>query len=184
MRQLVAHPAAALAALLVAVACGRQTRTAGTTTETVRIASVGKQPSMSIPTVSPTVPRTARIPAPIDRVWSVLPAVFDSLGIPVDRVDHQRRIIGTEGHRVRRRLGGVSLTRYLDCGSAQGAPSAESYEIHLVLLTELQGSASETTAATVMKATARPVNFAGEHSPCSTTGELEARIGRLITELL
>ena len=184
MPHLLIRSAVATAALLAA-ACASRGPTVSSTTETIRIGGVGAQPTTTLSTVSSTIPGATRVTAPIDRVWSVLPAVLDSLGIPVDRLDNATRVIGTDGHRLRRRLGGVSLSRYLDCGQAQGGPSAETYEVNLVVLTELQAAeAGATMAITVVKATARPVNFAGEYSPCSTTGELEARIGRLITELL
>lgn len=182
------HAAAvsALAALALA-GCASSPRSAPPVdhaTETVRVSGVGVQPGATLSTVSSVTPGVAKVLAPIDRVWSVLPAVYDSLGIPVDRLDQARHIIGNTGFKLRRRLGGVSLTRYLDCGSAQGGPSAETYEVTLSVLTELQPIEAGTSAATVVQATARPVTFAGEPTGCTSKGPLEQRIATLIAELL
>ncbi len=156
----------------------------GTRTETVRVGGVGAQQGTTMTTVSSVSPGVATVFSPIDEVWRVLPAIYDSLGIPVDRLDHAKHVIGNTGFRLRRRLGGVSLTRYLDCGHAQGGPSAETYEVNLSVLTELQPAQRGTTAATVVQATARPVTFVGEHTPCKSTGGLEKSIARLLGDLL
>ena len=155
-----------------------------TRSETVRVSGVGAQQGTTMTTVSAVSPGVARVLAPIDEVWRVLPAIYDSLGIPVDRLDHGQHIIGNTGFRLRRRLGGVPLTRYLDCGRAQGGPSAETYEVNLSVLTELQPAAAGTTAATVVQATARPVTFVGEHTPCKSTGGIEKSVEKLLGDLL
>ncbi len=52
--------------------------------------------------------------------------------------------------------------------------------IVLLSIVALSGCASSNTGATAVnttvQATARPVNFAGEHARCASTGALEARI--------
>ena len=114
---------------------------------------------------------------PIADVWRALPVAYDSIGIPVGKMDTLSRVVGNEGYKLRRKLGGVPLTRYLDCGQAQGFKSAETYEISLSVLTQLQPAGTgQTTAATVVQASAKPVNFAGEYSACESTGELEKRV--------
>jgi hypothetical protein len=155
-----------------------------TRTETVRVGGVGAQHGTTMTTVSSVSPGVTTIFSPIDDVWRVLPAIYDSLGIPVDRLDHAKHIIGNTGFKLRRRLGDIPLTRYLDCGQAQGGPSAETYEVNLSVLTELQPAARGTAAATIVQATARPVTFVGEHTPCKSTGGLEKSIARLLGDLL
>lgn len=149
-------------------------------TETVRVGGVGAQSTTVLATVATVAPGVAKILAPIDQVWRALPAVYDSLGIPVDRLEHDKHIIGNPGFELRRRLGGVALRRYLDCGQAQGGPSADTYEVTLSVLTELQPAEAGTTAATVVQATARPVTFAGERTTCKSTGEIERRVAELL----
>lgn len=156
----------------------------GTRIETVRVSGVGAQQGTTMTTVASVMPGVATVLSPIEEVWRVLPAIYDSLGIPVDRIEREKHILGNTGFKLRRRLGGVSLTRYLDCGDAQGGPSAETYEVHLSVLTELQPTASGTAAATVVQATARPVTFVGEHTPCKSTGGLEKAVAKLLGDLL
>src|SRR5690606_40865365 len=69
--------------------------------------------------------------------------IYESLGIPITRVDATSHIIGNEGLKVRRRLGDAPLTRYLDCGSGQGGPNADTYEVHLAVLTEAREAAPD-----------------------------------------
>ena len=152
-------------------------------TRTVRVSQ--PQGVTAITLVSAISPGVAQVAAPIDTVWRVMPAVYDSLGIAIDRLDHAQRVIGNPSFKVRRRLGGVPLTRFFDCGRAQGGPSAETYELTMTVLSELQsGTPGLTTATTTVRATARPVSFVGEGVVCSSTGKLEERIGDLIAAFL
>jgi hypothetical protein len=121
---------------------------------------------------------TNSIPFPVAQVWDALPVVYESLGIPVTRLDATKHVVGNPGFKRRRQLGSVSLARYLDCGRGQGGPSAETYEVHLTVLTEVQPAApaAGTTVATLVDAMAKPVTFSGEYVRCSSSGALEARI--------
>ena len=143
--------------------------------ETVRIVGPGRTIEL---TTSPAV--AARVEAvgyPLHQVWRVLPAAYDSLAIPVSSIDTANHIIGTSGIKLRRRLGNVPLTRYLDCGDSQGAPSAETYEIHLSIVTRVQPGASGTTrVATTIEASGKPVTLSGEYVRCSSTGALESHL--------
>jgi hypothetical protein len=112
----------------------------------------------------------------IDRAWQQLPSVYAELGIPVTERNNGARTLGNPGFKVRRRLEGVPLVRYLDCGRTQGAPSAETYEILLAIRTQLTADDGRTTVSTLVDAAARPVNFSGEYSACSSTGALEQQI--------
>lgn len=128
------------------------------------------------------------ISAPVEiapeHAWKLLRAVYDSLGIPVGRVDAAARIVGNAGVRVRRRLGTVSLTQYLDCGSTQGGPNAETYEIHLVLTTQVQpGTGGNSVVSTTVDAMARPVTFSADFFPCTSKGRLETRIVDVLRKL-
>lgn len=174
--------AVSLVSLLALTACAsrRAVSAVDHQTETVRVGGVGAQPTTVLATVATVAPAVSTILAPIDRVWRALPAVYDSLGIPVDRLEHDKHIIGNPGFELRRRLGGVPLRRYLDCGDAQGGPSADTYEVTLSVLTELQPTETGTSAATVVQATARPVTFAGERTACKSTGRLERRVAELL----
>ena len=41
--------------------------------------------------------RVSTIAVPLEKAWSVLPAIYDSLGIMADNVDPSRRVVGHSG---------------------------------------------------------------------------------------
>lgn len=132
-------------------------------------------------------PSSAIIAISQDKVWSALPAVFDSLGVQVTLTDPKQRIIGTEGLKVRVRLGGVALSRYFDCGTTQIGANADSYEILLTLLAQLKPAPANTTTIEVtVRARARPVAFRQAYSDCQTktTGRLDERLVELLRRQL
>jgi hypothetical protein len=121
-----------------------------------------------------------------DQVWSILPAIYDSLGIPVSSIDPSRRIIGNPGFKVHQRLGKTSLGRYIDCGRTQGFPSADSYDIYLSITTHVQSgkTQSSTTLSTMLEAAGRPMAFAGEYTRCGSLGNLESAINDAVRKKL
>ena len=117
----------------------------------------------------------------IDKAWLVLPAVYDSLGIPRSKVDRASYTIGNLGMQVRRRLGNVRLSKYLDCGTAQQGPSADSYDVNLSVTTQLQAEPTGATrVTTTVAAMAKPIMLSGEYSRCSSTGEIELQVHNLL----
>lgn len=114
--------------------------------------------------------------APAD-VWRVLPSVYESFTIPVNSVDSKTKVIGNNGYNIRRRLGSIPLPRLLDCGTTQGGPSAETYDVKFSILTEVRAAEGGGSAiATTIDAMGRPAAFSGEYVRCSSTGVLESRI--------
>lgn len=112
-----------------------------------------------------------------DRVWGVLPAVFDSLGIPIGTVDPVRRLIGNTGFKAHQRLGKTSLGKYIDCGKTQGFPSADSYDVYLTITTQVRPAEQGTAMlSTLVEAAARPMAFSGEYIKCSSFGVVESLI--------
>jgi hypothetical protein len=153
------------------------------TTETVRISGgAGATPHAAGGTaelsITPsTEAHTRTFAFPLDRVWGVLPAAYDSLGIPVTRLDPKDHVIGNPGFVVRRRLGKTHLGRYLDCGSTQGAPSVDSYDVNLSVISQAYSDAAGSTiVSTIVDARAKPVFASAEWSRCTSTGRLEAAI--------
>lgn len=171
---------AALLSLLALAACatgntasvaapGRQ--------ESVRIANTGANTSSSIQVVADNAaPVTTAIAAPIDVVWSALSAVYDSLAIPVTTRDAMSHTIGNSSLKLRRRLGTVRLSQFLDCGSTQGGPSADSYDMLISLVSSAQATGAGTLISTQLSAQGRPVAFAGEYVNCSSNGTLEKQV--------
>lgn len=115
--------------------------------------------------------------APVEQVWRSLPAVFDSLAIPIAMLDGRTHTIGTENAKVRQRLGKVALSRYLDCGTTQIGPNADSYQVFLTVFVTAGSGANGTTDLTItIDANAQPIAFSQAASHCSSKGVLEARI--------
>ena len=144
--------------------------------QTFRIPASSGGASTTLAITSSTTSSVKSVPATAERIWSVLPAVYESLGIPITDRDPAARTIGNTSYKVRRRLGDVPLSRYLDCGSTQGAPSAESYEIVLSVTTGLQAGTSDSTRVSItVSAMGRPVFLSAEYVRCGSTGGLEKR---------
>ncbi len=141
--------------------------------------------SSGLNVVAASTVSTQQIAASVDRVWKVLPAVFDSIAVPVGLVDPQGHTIGNRGLKIRGKLGKVGLARYIDCGTTQIGPNAESYDINLTVTAALRPTGEGATAMTVdVEASARPMAFAQDPIPCSTKGALEQRIKDLTTSLV
>ena len=117
------------------------------------------------------------LPAKLAAVWSVLPLVYDSLGIPVTMRDPNTGMVGNGGYDVRRLIGGTMVTRYFDCGEGRGGSSALSYDLFLTVLTHVTATPSgETKLSTSTVIRARPIANSGEWIRCETRGLLEQRI--------
>jgi hypothetical protein len=122
---------------------------------------------------------------PLDRVWHALPAVFDSLGVPINQLDPVHHVMGNSGFKVHKRLGNVALSKFIDCGSTQGFPSADEYDVSLSVLTQIEPDKSgQTSIATRIAAAGRPMAFAGEYTSCTTKGLLESSIADGVTRQL
>jgi hypothetical protein len=168
-------------ALVLTSACASSSTTPGAAapmTQTVRVASGSGNDRLNF-SGGGAGPTTHTLNASADRVWRVLPAMFDSIGVPVSTIDQAQKVIGNEGYKVRARLKNVNLSRYVDCGQTQIGPNADSYEVWLVLLVQVRPVAGSTTTSsltTTFQASARPVTFSQGYSNCTTNATLEKRI--------
>ena len=124
---------------------------------------------------------TTALNFPLEQVWKVLPVVMDSASIPIATLEPAKHLIGNSGFKLRQRLGKVSLSRYIDCGTTQIGPNADSYEVVLTVFVQAQAGASNTTNVTLsIDASAKPVSFNQAYSSCSSKGALETRLLDLI----
>lgn len=129
---------------------------------------------------------TGRFPiaATPDAVWAVLPGVYAELEIPVTTVVSSARRLGNPTHRVRRRLGGQRMSRFLSCGERLYQAVADTDNITLHLETVVSPAEGGALLTTVVEATARPIGVSGHPINCTSTGALEQRIVELIQEKL
>jgi hypothetical protein len=115
----------------------------------------------------PSVDESAStIAFPITQVWRVLPLAYDSVGLVVTAMDAAVHLIDNGGVRLSRQLGGVPLSRYIDCGSVR---------------TQLRANDSAATSViTEVQAMGRPAAFSQDYSRCSSTGKLESQLAAAI----
>src|SRR5262245_37997230 len=147
------------------------------TPEVVRV-QTGSGATMTTSTMpnSPN-PQGGVVGYPIDRTWTVMRAVYDSLGIPVAVFEPTSGTIGNANLRLKRRLGDVALSKYINCGNAQGFPSADTYEVSLSVITYARPDASGGTAlTTTVGGDARPITISGEPVRCTSLSTLEAKV--------
>jgi hypothetical protein len=144
----------------------------------------GSGNNIAIGAVATANANTSTVGYPLTSVWRDLPAVFDSLSIPIGTLDPAHHVIGNSGFKPRHRLGRTPLSRYIDCGSAQAMPSADTYDIQLSVLTQAQPADSGTTVSTTVDAVGRPVETAGDYIHCSSKGVLEPLIVKMLTARL
>ncbi|MBI3791597.1 MAG: hypothetical protein HY275_12065 [Gemmatimonadetes bacterium] len=158
---------------------GRGPATSGSTVyDRTRVDVVGKQEMV----VDMTVARQRFVSAttigkPIDQVWGVLPEIWTALGLSAEGISSSEHRLVTGNMRIRRQLGGVSLSRFLDCGRTAMGPNADSYFITLKVETILVSAGSNTIVQSALVATGEGTGNGGSTTHCSTTGELENRIG-------
>jgi len=171
--------------LMVAVAGCASTNTTSQTTppvETLRIQ--GATGATMVSTVHEAAANGGLVPFDIDSAWVALPSVYDSLGIAVTTIDTKNRVMGTPSVKMRRRLGTVPMSKYLNCGSTQGGPSADTYELILSVLTTLRREGQGTMVLTTVEGQGRPITLSGDFTRCASTSALEARIVELVNARL
>lgn len=172
-----------ICAALAGCASGSAGSPGSPTMETVRVASgTGTMTTTMHPTINAN---GATIAFPLDQTWAALRFVYDSLAIPVATFDQSNHVIGNVEMRLRRRLGSVGLSQYINCGNTQGTPSAETYDIRMSVLTQAQAtSAGSTSVLTTVEARGKPITMSGEYTLCSSTGVLERRVVDLVAARL
>lgn len=147
----------------------------GTSTQPVTIISGSSAQSVQIRQDDPS--NTRVLDVPLEAVWRVLPAVYDSLGIAVNTVHPASRTLGADALKIRRSLKGVPLSRYFDCGTTQIGANADEYEITLTLLTRAQAASPTSTRVEVTTiALARPVARRQNPQNCTILGTLDAKV--------
>jgi hypothetical protein len=120
---------------------------------------------------------TQSLAYPVDQVWRALPAAYDSIKVPLNTLDAKTRTIGNDGFKIRQQLGRTPLSSYIDCGRTQIGPNADSYEVVLTVLTQVQPADNGTSKiTTTFESSARPIAYSQEYSKCSSKGVLEAKI--------
>jgi hypothetical protein len=176
----------ALVSLMVLGACASGSGSGSSRPETMRVSGGGGIGGASAITMNTsTTASVTKVAFPIDQVWRMLPVAYDSLKIPPTTLDPRAHHFGNEGMKIRRQLGGVALSKYIDCGQAQIGPSADSYDVFLSVMTTLGASdGGSTDVSTIVEAAARPLHFGQEYTRCTSKGTIENAISGIINAKL
>jgi hypothetical protein len=121
-----------------------------------------------------TVGVTTPVSLSADSAWSLLPSVYASLGLPLDEHDAKAKRLGTCWKRVRGRLGGSQVSRYLDCGELRQMPNADAHDVDILVLTAVRQEGGSAGIATIVLGWANVPG--GGRQWCQSRGALEKRI--------
>jgi hypothetical protein len=132
--------------------------------------------TISVDTLGTVLP----VALPADSIWQLLPRVYEKLGLPLDENGTAGMRFGTCWKRVRGRLGGSSLSRYLDCGEIRQMPNADANDVDLLVLTAVREEHGVTGVATVVMGWAISPSRSGSRQWCQSKGALEKRIQEAI----
>ena len=175
---------ATFAAACVALGAGACAGGAGQSTTDVSTSPAPQQittssgQSIRFNTTATVVAVSEAVGVGADSAFNLLLKVYAELQIPTTSVDGRQRRLGNPSMKIRRRLGGVTLVKYLECGNKDGVPNAETYDIVLNIASSVTVVAEgrATVSTRVGGVASHPIFGASNQMICSTTGELEKRI--------
>jgi hypothetical protein len=111
-----------------------------------------------------------------DRLWAVLPDAYAELGVPLTVVDTAAHYLGARSVTMRRPVGGLRLSRIVECGTGSFGPNAERYTVQLTVLSAVQPvDATHSLVVTRVGGSAAP-NGLSSSVKCQTNGALEDKL--------
>jgi len=122
------------------------------------------------------------VPGSVSHTWQSLPVAFHKLGLTITRYDSTAYIIEGERLRSRADFGGKQLTSLLDCGDVAGMPNATRFDVNIQVRTALRGSATASSVASAVVASAKPSDVSGVLMPCVVNSSAADRVAVAITE--
>ena len=117
------------------------------------------------------------LPAPPNRVFEALAAVYKDLDIPIATNDPASGRVGNTDFWKSRRGGGQPISTYLNCGDSITGAAADNYRVYISLLSAVTPDGTGSVLETAFTATARNMEgTTADRVACGTTGRLEERI--------
>jgi hypothetical protein len=115
-------------------------------------------------------------------VFAGLQTVYDKIKVKMEILDVGALQIGNQAFFNRGSFAGRRMSAYLDCGNGFTGPHADNYRIYLSLITFIDPfEKSETLVRTLLMGTALNVTEGNRPTQeCTTTGELEAQMKKLL----
>ena len=128
------------------------------------------------------VPDTLAVPAA--RVWALLPAVYEEIGVPLSVVDSTNLYLGAVRVTTRRPVAGLRLSMIIECGTGNYGPNAERYTVQLTVLTGVHSiDAGHTSIESRVMGNASPNGLSGSVR-CGSNGMLEEKILSVLRDKL
>jgi hypothetical protein len=159
-----------------------ETTVAPSTASMVDGATMG---TMNVNTTNEYTAIATALPVSADSAFQVLSRAYAMLEIPVAPVA-AKRAIGNDEIKIRRRIAGMPMQNAVDCGDKMGLPNAETWDIHMNLLSYIQPAPNGTSQLfTRIQALGNPIDVSNRDlTPCSSKGELEKKISDLVLKLI
>lgn len=121
----------------------------------------------------------AEFDAPVEKVWGLILAAYQSAGVEVGTLDTRTHTIGNRAITTTRRLGQTPIAEYVRCAQGgSGIMNATTYRVQLSVLSTLKpGANGGTRMETTLAATGIPAEGASRNAvPCPSTGRLEQKL--------
>jgi hypothetical protein len=127
----------------------------------------------------------AEVNADPEKVWKLLPEIYEKLGITGEVLNSDATMFGTRKF-TGRSVGGMRTNEFVRCGNDVAGPSGGMYRTNLSIVTSVMGTGSgKTSLSTQIEGFATPAEGTStEAVRCVSTGRLEKRIRTLLTERL
>lgn len=125
------------------------------------------------------------VSAIVEEVWNLVPEAYVRLGVPIEGVNPEARLLGTNGFRPDGNFGDMRLPELVNCGRTMTGEIADEYDLRFDVLTQVHDADGRSVVTTVVEASARPRGVSGNTVHCSSTGKLEREIvKRVRTQLV
>lgn len=128
----------------------------------------------------------AKVSAPPAEAFAAVRAVYEQLKIPREVADSARGVISAIRFRAPKALGTERLSVFLRCGAGLTGDYADAWQVTVAIATFVASEDDgRTSIGTGLVAMAR--DMAGPYKeplPCASTGELETRIAKMVSERL
>lgn len=147
---------------------------------------VGIGATTNIETRSSSISLATTVPVAPDSAYALLKAAYAKLEIPIAQLDASQRSVGNDVLKVRRHLGGITMQNIVDCGAKLGISNAETWDIEMNILSFVapDGKGGSKVATRIQALGHDPTVSDRNLSPCTTRGDLEAKIGNTVKLLL
>ncbi len=163
------------------VACSTTPSPAAGTTS-LPTQAIGTSDGITIRTSTDVRVISSEIAAPVDRVWAVLPSVYEQLGLTASANAGSRTLSSATSFT--RRFMGEQATRFVDCGTGSfGTPIAQQYTIRMTVTSTVNPSTDGTGSRLENRIEARAFSTDGANAvaaQCRTQGRLEQMIATLV----